>query len=416
MISRKNLLASITFVMITGTTLPVSAAEFVEYYKVGLAAVESGDWDRVSEMMQLAIEIQPDAKARVKKALFFKRYLPHYYLGQASYETGDCAGARASWRESESQGVVTRFPEYELLKAGIADCGQQHSELEAALSQAKGLIASAGAAGVKARERWSDLQATEVAGAEALSQRLNLAESRLRESEMLLAQANGSREDLRMSGSKAAEARDSFNAVGREASQWLQTIAAEQVQMRVDLIGLAEIAKRALKQSDFLDPYPPGIARHRARVENLIEQVSGLDASVDDAEIDQLAKQLKQASSSLERSTVQPPRELTMAAEAFLRGEYAQALDILDQGELASGKVSAQAHLLQAAALFALFQSQGRLQPELLEQARQEVLFCQSDSGAKPIPSASVFSPRFIEFFEAQQSGVVDGTFEDADS
>lgn len=416
MISRKNFLASFIFVVITGVTLPVSAAEFVEYYKVGLVAVESGDWNRVSEMMQRAIEIQPDAKARVKKALFFKRYLPHYYLGQAFYETGDCPGARASWRESESQGVVTRFPEYEQLKAGIAGCGQQDTELESALGQAKGLIASAGTAGVKARERWSDLQATEVAGAEALSQRLNLAESKLREAEMLLAQANGSGEDLRLSGSKAAEARDSFNAVGREASQWLQTIASEQVQMRVDLIGLAEIGKRALKQSEFLDPYPPGVAKSRARVESLVEQVSGLDASVDDAEINELASQLKQASSSLERSTVQPPRELTMAAEAFLRGEYAQALDILDQGELAPGKESAQAHLLQAAALFALFQSQGGLQPELLEQARQEVLSCHSATAARPIPSASVFSPRFIEFFEAQQAEVVEGASEDADS
>jgi len=158
-----------------------------------------------------------------------------------------------------------------------------------------------------------------------------------------------------------------------------------------------------LKQSEFLDPYPPGVAKSRARVESLVEQVSGLDASVDDAEINQLARQLKQASSSLERSTVQPPRELTMAAEAFLRGEYAQALDILDQGELASAKESAQAHLLQAAALFALFQSQGGLQPELLEQARQEVLSCHRATAARPIPSATVFSPRFIEFFEAQQ-------------
>jgi tetratricopeptide (TPR) repeat protein len=416
MIPSKNFLVGMAFTLISGSALQVSATEYVEYYKVGLVAVESQDWDRVSEMMQRAIEIQPDEKARVKKALFFKRYLPHYYLGKALYEAGDCAGAKASWSESESQGVVTRFQEYEQLKEGLADCGQQHSELESSLGQAKGIIASAGGAGVKARQRLSDLQATGVGGAEALSERLTSAESNLRQAEMLLAQAHGSLEDLHLSGSKAAEARNSFAAIDREASQWLQTIASEKVQKRVDLIRIAESGNRALKESEFLDPYPPGIANGRARVEDLIERVSDLDASAGDAELYELTEQLKQAISVLEHSTAQPPPELTMAAEAFLNGEYSEVLEVLGQGELAWGRASAQAHLLQAAALFALFHSQGGVQPELLEQARQEVLSCRRVDAPVPVPSADIFSPRFVEFFESQQTVATVDSSEAADS
>ena len=416
MSSRNGFLAWIVAATFVAAANPVDAAEFVEYYKVGVAAVESEDWDRVGEMMQRAIEIQPNAKARVKKGLFFKRYLPHYYLGQAFYETGDCAAALASWQESEAQWVVTRFPEYDQLKAAREDCSRQHSELEYSLSQAKGLVVSAGTSGLKARQRLADLQATGVTGAESLVQRLTVAETDLRDAEILLGQRNQDVSDLRLSVSKAAKARDGFDSISREASQWIQSIAREQVQMRADLNQLAIEGERALEESEFLDPYPPGIAQRRVRVGSLIKQASGVGASAGDDEVNRLATALQQAISALESSVAEPPRALTLAAEAFLGGRYSQVLEILGETESGSSKVTAQAHLLQAAALFSLYHSQGGVHAELLNQARQEVRSCQSVAAAVPTPSPNIFSPRFIEFFEVQQATLVAESGEETDS
>ncbi len=416
MSSKSSLLAWTVAMTFVATVGPVGATEFVEYYKAGLTAVESEDWDRASEMMQRAIEIQPKAKARVKKALFFKRYLPHYYLGKAFYETGDCPGALASWQESEAQEMVTRFPEYDQLRAGRQDCSRQHAEVEYSLSQAKGLIISAGTSGMRARQRLADLQATKVMGAESLVDRLAVAESDLREAEILIGQNNQDLADLRRSVSKAAEARDGFDSISREASQWLQSIASEQVRKRADLSQLAIEGEKALEASEFLDPYPPGIAERRSQVSRLVEEVNGLDASARDENVDRLAIDLQQAISALESSVAEPPRDLTLAAEAFLGGRYSQVLEILGESETDVGKATAQAHLLQAAALFALYHSRGGVHAELLDQARKEVRSCQSAAVSMPKPSTNIFSPRFIEFFEAQQLPLAEESSRDSDS
>ena len=100
------------------------AAEFVEFYKSGMAAIESQQWTSAAELMRQAIEQQPNSRARVKKALYFRRYLPHFYLGKALLETGDCPGALNAWRESETQGVVQRFPEYQQIAQGRLACDQ----------------------------------------------------------------------------------------------------------------------------------------------------------------------------------------------------------------------------------------------------------------------------------------------------
>jgi hypothetical protein len=107
---------------------------------------------------------------------------------------------------------------------------------------------------------------------------------------------------------------------------------------------------------------------------------------------------------------------LTLAAKAFLGGRYSEVLEILAESESGSNKITAQAHLLQAAALFALYHSQGGMQAELLSQARQEVRSCKSVTTAVPIPAPSIFSPRFIEFFKVQQATLVAESGEQTDS
>ncbi|MEJ2085172.1 MAG: hypothetical protein P8Y44_05760 [Acidobacteriota bacterium] len=382
--------------------LPASAVDYVEYYKVGLSASENGEWEQAIEMMRRAIEIQHEAKVRVKKALYFKRYLPHYYLGRALFESGDCEGALASWAESESQDIVTRYPEYERLRIDREACLQLQAQAEHFFESAKDTVASAGASAIEARRRLADLQATGTSGAASLSERLARAETDLRDAEILL---RGGRDvdDLRLAVTSAARAREGFDSVAREASQWLKSVVSDEVRTRAELVRLQSEATESIARSEFLRPFPKGVATRRSRVESLVERVENLQQVVSIPDLRQLASQLEQAIADLDAAIIMPPKELSTAAEAYLAGRYSQVLEILSDTDFSSDRVMAHAHLLQAAALYSLSYSQTEPDPELLAMAREEIRSCRSLDNEISAQSTAVFSPRFIEFFHSQR-------------
>jgi len=383
-------------------TIPASAVDYVEYYKSGLSASEDGEWERVIEMMRRAIEVQPEAKLRVKKALYFKRYLPHYYLGRALFEAGDCEGALSAWAESESQEIVTRYPEYDRLRADRESCLQLQADIERFFESAKDTVASAGASAIEARQRLADLQETGTKGASTLSERLATAETDLRDAEILLGHGSRDVDDLRLAIANAARARDGFESITREASQWLKSVVSEEVRTRANLVRLKSEAIESIARSDFLRPFPSGVAKKRSRVELLVEEVDNLETRVSISELRELAKQLEKAVADLDAATAMPPRKLSLAAEAYLGGRYSEVLDLLSDDEFSSNREAAHAHLLQAAALFALSYSQVDPDPRLLDQARQEIRSCRRLDGGISVQSTAVFSPRFLEFYRSQ--------------
>ena len=392
----------VLFVAALAGTPPASAVDYVEYYKSGLSASEEGEWERVIEMMRRAIELQPEAKQRVKKALYFKRYLPHYYLGRALYESGDCEGALSAWAESESQEIVTRYPEYDRLQADRESCLQLQADIERFFESAKGTVASAGASAIEARQRLADLQETGTRGAYSLSERLAAAETDLRDAEILLGHGSRDVDDLRLAVANAARARDGFESIVREASQWLKSVVSEEVRTRADLVQLKSEATESIARSDFLRPFPSGVAKKRSRVELLVEQAGNLKPGIPISELHDLTRQLEQAVAELDAASAKPPRELSLAAEAFLAGRYSEVLDLLSDTEFSSNRVAAHAHLLQAAALFSLSYSQVEPDPQLLELARQEIRSCRRLDGGISVQSTAVFSPRFLEFYQSQ--------------
>lgn len=108
--------------------------EFVERYKAGLDAIESEDWQEAAGLMQKAIEGRREESRRLPKFLYLKPYLPHFYLGLARFELGNCTGALDAWRVSESFGVVQKRPQHqqielarELCRTRAASSGQDSS-------------------------------------------------------------------------------------------------------------------------------------------------------------------------------------------------------------------------------------------------------------------------------------------------
>ncbi len=100
---------------------PAAAApEHIRYYKTGLDAVDSKQWQQVDKMMRQAIAGKSEEKKQ--RRMLRRGYYPYFYLGLARYHLGDCAGAVASWAESEGQGAIVGRGEYAELLRLQADC------------------------------------------------------------------------------------------------------------------------------------------------------------------------------------------------------------------------------------------------------------------------------------------------------
>jgi len=391
----------LTIALAAGAPGLAVAAEFVEFYKNGVAAAESQHWTLAAEMMRKAIEEQPNAKTKIKRALYFRRYLPHFYLGKALYETGDCGGALTAWQESEKQDVVRRFPEYQQILEGRLACGQM-ADLEGALDKALKAVGSAETSATQARRRLSELPST-VATVPALLDRQAAAEESLGRARQRLASVDIALDEVEEAATVAAIAKSEFEIIRQQAVE-LKTmqIAAQQEEVVSQIQSLMVRASEELKSCEYLQPYPAKVARSRAAVEQALEHAQAAsDDSLSAGELQAVEAELTRVTRDLRRSISPPPAELRDAAEAYLSRDYNEVLAILSGREFASTRASFHSHLLRAAALFSLYYSTGAGDEALLEQAGEEVLACRR-ADRERFPPVAVFSPSFVAFFEGQ--------------
>lgn len=392
------LLAAVLF---GGAPALASAAEFVEFYKNGMAAVESQQWSVAAEMMQKAIDQQPSAKTKVKKALYFRRYLPHFYLGKALFETGDCTGALAAWQESEAQGVVRKFPEYQQIQGGRVACVHM-VELQAALGDALRIVESAESAASQARRRLSEVPSTHESLQVLLSRQAE-AEASLARVQQRLASRNIVLSAVEEAATLAKLTRSEFEIVSQQADELrVEQVEVRQEELTARIQRQVVAARRQLRASQYLQPYPASVARRRAAVEQALEHArAATDGSLSGGELQVIESELTKATRDLRRAILPPPAQLTDAAAAYLGRDYAGVLAILGESQFPDIRASSHSHLLQAAALFALYYSTGAGDGDLLEQARQQVLACRNADPERSPPTA-VFSPSFVGFFENQ--------------
>ena len=104
------------------------AAQDNEAFRRGMQAREDEEWSVVAQRMRDAIAQRPqESTERVGARLGMggNEYLPHYFLGDALFRSGDCAGAVNAWAISERQGVVQKVRNGEFgraLRNGYAEC------------------------------------------------------------------------------------------------------------------------------------------------------------------------------------------------------------------------------------------------------------------------------------------------------
>lgn len=381
------------------------AASPLDDYKLGLAAIEVESWAVAVEHLRLAAAARPEEKARLTKALFFRRYLPHYYLGLANFRVGDCPAALAAWQESERQGVITRFPEYEQLRDGREECRQRQSDAERATVEAEETLARAANAGRRVRGLHAQMKPSRDAADLALGQRLAEADRLL---DMARQRLTASLPENDAEGVDAAtrlgtEALESYRRIEQDADRLREEDLRQRAELASELRAAASKAADTLAAAGFLRPYPPLVGRTVAELERLLARARQVSSESPTREMVELKLGLEDTGLRLAGLIAPPPVNLTAAADAFFEGRYEQSRELLEAVDSSAQRVAVQAHLLRAAALHALYQKGGGLDIQLLAASEAAVAACR-ELGMGRVP-AGVFSPRFVAFFEHWNGG-----------
>ncbi len=384
--------------------VPISA-DFLDHYKEGVKAAEAGDWSAVRSQMTAAVAEQPQSNARLRKRLYFKRYIPHYFLGRARFELGDCKGALAAWKTSEEQGILQRFPEHSELAGFRKTCMEQAEALAAKVRQAEEALHRAqDSAGLLDGLPTPDMRSFWDQGSDSLALRAARAQALLDEARQALADRGdpANPEALKTAESLSQQAQSSFEKIRQSATDRLQEAESARDSLTESLEPLRRRAQRSLAAIAFLRPYPNALAGTVSQLNALLAASENLGPATTAADLERLQERLDDNLRRLNRQAQAPPKALMTAAEAFFSGRYEDVLTELDGVNLRSREAKAHGHLFLAAARFALYVSGGEQDSDLFAAARGDALASRAANAKRP-PDPRAFSPRFIEFFLAQE-------------
>ena len=126
-------------------------------------------------------------------------------------------------------------------------------------------------------------------------------------------------------------------------------------------------------------------------------QLAGIEASIRQA--DAVQQKLIELGTAVGGVRVDPvPAWLREGAKLYFAGDYAGALDRLDDGT-AEGPAQLHAHLFRAASQYALYMRSGEKDTARRDQAIADVKRCKAIESTFA-PDTRAFSPKFIEFYQ----------------
>jgi tetratricopeptide (TPR) repeat protein len=341
-------------------------ADYKDSYRKGMEALDRKRWDEVARYMREAIGENPTEGERIKLyGLRFETYLPHFYLGAAYLNLGNCDSATKSFETSRSQGAIRNHPKWPELLDGMKSCegsapapkpppttttlttttttkpGPDAAQVAQAVQSAEGAVSAAEEAGRAVAQLAADPRLSPIWS---------------REPDLGRAEAEG-RETL-------ATARAKLDA-GRRSS---------------DLALLGEAREQATRAKERLERVRPAAERRRESL-----QPTPMTPSTT----------LKAAPS--EGVT---PSDLMAGAQAYFAGRYEEAVRLLEPAVGLKGRAGVQARLLRAAGRYALFRAGGEKDVVLRRQAADDVA---ASRRADPslVPDSAAFSPQFLDFFRS---------------
>jgi hypothetical protein len=354
------------FALALGVLLAVphgASADYKDTYKQGVEAVEKSRWPDAARLMQAAIAGKSVEGETIRfYGQRFEPYLPHYYLGLALFNSGDCVGALRSWAVSESQGAVRKTEHYRTLTRNRSACEAKAPPPRPATPAPPpgpdpAALAQAVQAAEAALKRADDAsRSTATAQADALlspiwSQDATLGPTQERGRETL-SSARGKLEAARRKPD-LAQLQDARETAERAAQQ-LEAVTAQAGRRRAELAAAARPT-----------PAPPAPA-------------------------------IPTPTPAAARTAPSP--ELLAGARAFFGAQYQQAVALLAQADGFPGRAGAHALVLRAASRHALYLLGGERDSGLLARAEADARAARRVD-PRVVPDPQAFSPRFVEFF-----------------
>lgn len=342
----------------------VAAADYKESYKQGVEAIEKSKWPDAARLMQEAIAAKSVEGETIRfYGQRFEPYLPHFYLGLALFNSGDCVGALRSWATSESQGAVRRSDQYKALTRNRSVC-------EAKVVPPKPTPASATAP--PGPDPAAVAQATQAAEAALKRADDSARVTSAQEADPVLGAAWSQDPALGPAQQRAREA-----LAGARAK-------LDAARKKPDLAQLGEVREAADRAAQQLDAVSTQATKRRTELAATPKPTPPGPAP---------------ATPTPAATKGPPPAELLAGARAFFGAEYAQAVALLAGADNLPGKAGAQGLMLRAAARHALYLIGGERDPDLLAHAQADARASRRlDPQVSPDPLA--FSPRFLDLFK----------------
>lgn len=381
-----------------------AAAGLRDTYNQALDAIGDKQWQRAERLLREAIAQRPTEAKRLPLKRMLYPYLPHYFLGFAHSQRGDCRAALAEWKISIDQRAILGLDASAQLQKNRAICQQRIDRLQQLSAATKSALtdAAAKAERLAAPSRAPLLALGWEGGSGSLGQRLDAARLLIAETGGKLEQAVAAQDvqGATQAHQSALAAQELLDSALTDADRFAGQMAAKSLERRVRANEVREFAARVDELLRARSPLPPGLRGQRQQLESLLSVAQGLPSTATLEQIEGLERRLGSFESELERAKSPPPGKLRSGAIAFLRGDYETVLERLAEITYRDAKALAHSLLLRSAAAFALHLAGGESAIDLLEQARQDVIAAKT---AVPdlVPAPKAFSPRYVRFFDS---------------
>lgn len=399
--SRPDLRRALALLMLLAVAPLPLRGDAKEAYKRGHDAIAQKKWEEAARQFRQAITERPEAAAGVLGV--FGRYTPHYWLGVALAEGGECRGAVEAFGVAEGQGKLSKEEARDLVQRRAA-CQKRIARSNDAVAQAQKEVDAAAAAafqvaGVESspvmRSAWREGSPSFASRQEPATARLAAARAQLARAEQEL-----DADKAADAGRSAQQARQELEALLAEATARRDTLQAE-VQRELD--ALAKTVEEARRDVSFvtrsLTPLPAAIAKQRTRVEEALTRSAAAEIGTALAEVRRLHDALRLSLRELRTAIKPPPEDLQRAAAAYLAGDFVGALTELSATRYTEPRAMAHACLLRAASLYGLQQLGNAGGRAPAPTARDELRRCVAlPSPVKPIPAA--FPPSFVALYD----------------
>jgi hypothetical protein len=419
-------------VVVAGVGIALSAsADYKRDYGSGVQDYNKGDYADAIESLQKAIDEESKAQEQVRiYGMRYEPYLPYFYLGNAKFKNGDCAGALAAWKESMAQGIIQKQDQFSELQANMAQCESMKVDVSRIAKSAEdaiggledniNLFAKLESEKLLSSEwssRWQPQLAKARDTAQSLKARLKTAVDNTDEAAIkaIQSEAQGAASALadtqglavaRIDSIRQSQAADAKKQLSDARQSLVQAISAGKSldfkQGSEQMASLQEQMTTLLSQgASAVENASTSASAYRELAQNINNVSRRYALAEQDWQNQQRLAQAAAENEAAARAAAArriPPAKLKQVAEAYFAGNYQSAVELSNPDALEEDRAKIQALLFRAAANYKLYILSGEKNVQARQRSEDDIRSIKR-LNKNFTPYIAAFSPKFLELF-----------------